>query len=238
MASDWTGAPLGVGPEVMANPRIVLAGAALTLSALVGGCSEKPNRLEIKGPSGTLAAQYGVKDLPVFEEKGASMKLRAVGYRDQLFIGAVPVRWTSEDPTVVSVNQAGVITILSSGETRVRAETEEGPALSDDIAVKSVIIDGIEITEPEVEEGEVPKLPMGELLKFEAVVKNDRGEVIEDAEIAWESTTYAATVGVDGTVEGRAIGKTTIIASAKNGDSDSVEMKVTDWPRQKRRRRR
>lgn len=216
----------------MSSVRI-LSAAGLALLAV--GCAKEPNRLEIKGPAGTTAARYDVKELPVFEAKNASIKLRAIAYQDDVFIGTAEVRWSSEDPSIASVNQSGMVTILSSGETVIRAELPTG--LSDGIDVKAVIIDGVEITEPKLEEGEVPKLPMGEELKFQAVVKNDRGEVIEDAKIAWESTTYAAIIGVDGTVEGGAIGKTTIRAVAKNGDSDSVEIEVTDWPKKKRRRR-
>ena len=36
----------------------------------------------------------------------------------------VPFTWTSDDPTVVSVSESGVVTALKSGETVIRAEKE------------------------------------------------------------------------------------------------------------------
>lgn len=211
--------------------------AALLALLALGGCTKTPVRLEVKGPAGTLAARYGVEELPVFEEKGATTKLRAVAYAaDDVFIGVADVKWRTEDPTVASVSQSGVLTILSSGRTEVVATTREPPILSDRLEVEAVIVEEVEITKPEVEDGRTPKLPLGEHLRFEAVVRNDRGAVIEDAEVQWESTTYAATIGVNGEAEGRAIGKTTIVASTADGSSDAMEIEVTDWPKGRRRR--
>lgn len=210
----------------------------LVLALLLTACTEKPAQIMVKGPAHTLAAAHGIIDLPVFEEKNETIKLRVSAFDDQgRYMGTAKVRWKSLDPTVASVSQTGLVTILGSGSTRVRAETlEVDPSLEADIEVKAVIIDDIEIVTPKAEEGEMPKLPMGEFLAFEAVVRNDRGEVIEGARINWESTTWAGTISVDGKLEGRAIGKTTVMARAENGDSDELEIEVIDWTKKKRRR--
>lgn len=203
------------------------------------GCTEKPARIEVKGPADSLRAAHGVRTLPVFEEKNATIKLRASAFDDQdRYMRAAEVRWSSRDPSVASVNQVGVVTILSSGETEIVARTTEtDPPLESSLPVKAVIIDGIRITAPERTAGSLPQLPLGEHLQLEAEVTNDRGEVIPDAEVRWESTTWAATIGVGGEAEGRAIGKTTIIATARNGATDAMEIEVTDWPKDRRRRR-
>lgn len=218
--------------------RTVIAAAGLALA--LAACKEQPARIEVKGPADTLAAAHGIVELPVFEAKNATIRLRASAFDDQdRYMRTEKVKWSSENPRVASVSQTGVVTILSSGSTKIVATTTETEApLTASIGVEAVIIDGVEIVKPEVEGDERPKLPMGEFMQFEAQVTNDRGEVIEDAEVKWESTTWAATIGVDGEAEGRAIGKTTIIASAENGDSESLEIEVIDWKKKKRRRRR
>lgn len=206
----------------------------------MAACTEQPARIQVKGPANTLAAAHGVEKLPVFEEKHATIKLRAAAFDDQdRFMRNAKVRWESRDPRVASVSQAGLVTVLSSGKTEVVATTvETDPPLKASIEVEAVIIDGVRITAPEAPGDELLKLPMGETVAFEAEVLNDRGEVIEDAKVRWESTTWAATIAVNGEAEGRAMGKTTIIATADNGDSDSLEIEVTDWAKKRRRARR
>jgi hypothetical protein len=219
-----------------ASMRTVIVAASLGLG--LAACTEQPARIQVKGPPNTLAAAHGVEQLPVFTEKNATIKLRAAAFDDQdRFMKNAEVEWESRDPRVASVSQTGLVTILSSGETQIVARTRETEApLEDAIDVKAVIIDGVKITSPAGDE-ELPKLPMGETVQFEAEVTNDRGEVIEDAEVEWESTTWAATIGVNGEAEGRAIGKATIIATAENGDADRMEIEVTDWSKKRRRRR-
>lgn len=226
------------GPRMCSLPFMrasILAVCAVTFV----GCAKQPAYIEVKGPADSLAAKHGVFELPVFEEENDSIKLRVSAFDDRkVYLGAAQATWKSLDPTVASVNQSGLVTILSSGSTKIVATTTEtDPPLEASIDVKAVIIGDIKIVEPEVAEDEMPKLPMGETLKFVAEVHDDRGNVIEGAKVKWESTTYAAIIGVDGTVEGGAMGKTTIVATADNGESDSVEIEVTDWPKKRRRRR-
>lgn len=213
--------------------------AWLGVLAFFAACVEQPARIEVKGPANTLRAAHGITELPVFERKNDTIRLRVSAFDHQSrYMGTAEVRWRSLDPTVASVDQTGLVTILSSGKTEVIAATTETKApLEGRIEVEAVIIDEVRITKPERVDGEMPKLPLGEFLQLEAEVTNDRGEVIEGAEVRWESTTWAATISVTGEAEGRAIGKTTIIATARNGDSDQVELEVTDWPKAKRRRR-
>lgn len=222
------------GPRYDPYMRPWLAGVVLLTA-----CTEKPAQIMVKGPAHTLAAAHGIVELPVFEEKNETIKLRVSAFDDQeRYMGTAEVRWTSGDASVASVSQTGLVTILGSGKTQVQARTLEGnPPLEASIDIEAVIIDGVEIVAPTVAEGETPKLPMGEFLAFEAVVRDDRGEVIEDARVKWESTTWAGTMSVDGKLEGRAIGKTTVIARADNGASDDLEVEVTDWVKKKKKRR-
>jgi hypothetical protein len=200
-------------------------------------CQEKPAELRIKGPLNSLESQYDIQKLPEFEKAGQTLQLRASAYDDQgRFMGPAEVDWSTTDRTVATISRTGLLTVLSSGVADVVARTEGEPTLEARMQVEASIVDGIRITKPEVKKGRRPKLPMGEFMQFEAEVLNDRGEVIEDHPITWESTTYAAIVRPGGKVEGGAIGTTQIVATAKGtSHSDALEIEVTDWPKGRRR---
>ena len=49
------------------------------------------------------------------------------------------------------------------------------------------------------------QMHMGDTVKFDAQVLNDRGEPIPDAKIKWRNSGWCATVAINGEVEGRAV---------------------------------
>lgn len=217
----------------MKTPRVAILWAtwALVLSA----CESKPAEIRIKGPLDSLESQFDVQKLPKFEKKGQTLQLRASAYDDEgRFIGPAEVEWSTTDRTVATVSRTGLLTVLSSGVADVVARTEDKPRLEARMKVEASIVDAVKIIEPETEEGQRTRLPMGEVLQFQAQVLDDRGQVIEGHPIRWESTTYAAIVRPNGEVEGGALGTTQIVVTAKGTSlSDSMEIEVTDWPKGK-----
>ncbi len=195
----------------------------------LAACSEQPARIEIRLPGDRPSATRPPRPIDRFTEKGRTVSLRAIAYdnRDR-FLKVAEVEWSTDDPTVASVSQAGLLTALSSGTTAVVATLGEIEARA---PVEVQIVGGITVSPQSP-----PPLPLGEFIKFEAKVTDDRGRPLPDARVAWESTTWAATVAVDGEVEGRSIGKTTIVATAAERVSARVELTVTDWPKKARRR--
>lgn len=175
--------------------------------------------------------------LEPFEKKGETIQLKVSAFdRKDRYMGVTPVEWDVTNRRVATVSRTGLVTILSSGSAEVIARTTETKVpVEARLPIEAIIPVEVRITEPKVPDGERIELPMGEFLQFRAEVINDRDEVIDDAEIAWSSTTYAATVVPSGEVEGRAIGNTEILAEYRNARPARVEMFVTDWPPGKRR---
>ena len=214
---------------------------ALALRGLIllCACESGPDSIKIKGPRDALDMGKEASLFPVYERKGDTVQLRVSAFdKKGRFQGAVPVKWDSSDRTVATVSQEGVVTFLSSGDVKVTATTQDEKKLTAAVPLKAVIVKDIRIIEPKVEKGAMLEIPMGETMQFKAEVLDDRGNVIEDAKIKWNSTSYAATVTITGEMEGRSMGKTQIEAEASNGATARVNVDVGDWKKKKRRRRR
>lgn len=205
---------------------------------LMAACVEKPAELRIKGPKDSLESQFDVSGLPAFTRKGQTLQLRASAYDDQeRYMGvAEKPKWDTSDRTVATISRTGLLTILSSGKADVILKTED-PPLEARLPIEAIIVGEVRITKPEEPaDGSRLKLPMGELMQFEAEVLDDRGNVIPGHEIEWDSTTFAGTIDPRGELEGRAIGYTEVIVEPKNASvSDSLAIEVTDWPKGRRR---
>jgi hypothetical protein len=208
----------------------------LSVGLLMVACQEKPAELEIKGPKTSLESIHGDGSLPTFTKKGQELNLRVSAFDEEgRFMGAAKdVQWDVGDRSVATISRSGVLTILSSGETEVVAESGELRATA---PVVAQIVDAVRLSGPEdaptSKEGRT-KLPMGETIELEVEVLDDRGERIEEHPIVWEATTYAASVDPadgKGVVEGRAIGFAEIIARARGTQvTGSWNVEVTDWP--------
>jgi len=208
----------------------------LWIGLSVAACQEKPAELKIKGPKNSLESTHGDGRLPTFSKKGQELKLRVSAFDEEgRFMGAAEdVQWDVEDRSVATISTSGVLTILSSGKTKVVAESGE---LRTSAPVEAQIVDAVKLSGPEdaakSKEGRT-KLPMGEKIDLEVQILDDRGEPIEGHPIVWEATTYAASVDPaegKGVVEGRAIGFAEIIARARGTQvSGSWNVEVTDWP--------
>ena len=223
--------------------RFSIWGSALAV-AMAWGCTEPPSRIEIVGPGTSRTTELGSieptdrrspelggSELPVLERRGETLKLRALAFdAEGRFLREAAVRWQSVDPSVATVDASGVLTAQSSGQTQVVAVLDKSdPPRRASIDVRALIIGDIKIVRPQPVGGRSLTLPMGRYLRFEAEVRNDQGRVVREADVRWESTTWAATIGMNGEAEGRALGRTHIIARTANGVSDKVELHITDW---------
>lgn len=214
-------------------PMIVLA---------VSACEKVPAEIRIKGPLDSVESTQRTKGaqtkFAAFEKKNETIKLRVSAFDDRgVYMGPAKVKWDSTDPTVASVNQSGVVTILGSGETVLKARTTDlEKELSAEIPIEAVIVDKIRWADPVASDKPI-EMPMGEIKQFKAEVLDDRGNVIEDAKIEWNASSWAVTVTPTGEVEARAIGAAVLSAEAQNGEVVRHDLDVVDWAKKKRRRR-
>lgn len=202
-------------------------------------CEKQPAYIKVKVPQSSLHSVRMDPVLPPFTKKGDTIKLRASAfYKDDSYMGPPKrVKWSSTDPSVATVGLDGLVTIVSSGDTQVRAMTVGGEkVLEAGLAVKAVIIEKIKIIPPEnLVDGH--SIHMGDIVKFSAKVLNDRDQVVPDAKVKWRNSGWAATVAVDGEVEGRAIGEGQLVA--ESGPAvDRFTLKVLDWRKENRPKRR
>lgn len=194
---------------------------------LLAGCEKDPAYIKVKGPRDSVESTKMDPVFQPFEKKGDTLHLRASAFdKDGVFMGAAVVKWDSSDREVATVDSTGLVTILGSGETQIKATTTttEKP-LDASLPIKAVIVDKVHIVMPE---GASKKMHLGDVQQWKAEVLDDRGKVIPGAKSRWRSTSYAATV-TDGEVEGRAIGTATIMVEAGPG-TDRVDIEVLDWP--------
>lgn len=200
---------------------------ALLLSGLVlVACEKEPAKIRIKLPREAVQSVKMDPVLPPFEKKGDTIKLRASAFdAADVYMGTANVKWSVADSSVASVNYEGVVTILSSGETKVVAEgTGYKTPVSAELPIKATIIESIKIVPPEGGD----KLHLGETKQYKAEVRDDRGNVVPDAKVTWRTSDYAATISVTGEVEGRAIGDTQIVAEVGSLNARYTVL-ILDW---------
>ena len=156
----------------------------LVLGALLGGCEEpKPDRLTVD-PTGPFR----------FEKRGESEQVKAAAFRGpKPYVKAVPVEFASADTSVATVDPDGTIRATGSGKTTITA-TAWGLSASAEVNVR--IVGTIELVD------DVPK-PLKLNAKprpLKAIVKDDKGNVIEGYKIAWRATDYCVEVSDDGVI--------------------------------------
>lgn len=214
--------------------RVFTPGRLIVLGALVfvlAACGKEPASIKIKLPKDAVQSVKMDPVVPPFTKRDDSIHLRASAFdKDGVYMGPAKVKWTSEDPTVASVNYDGLVTILGSGETNIVA-TGEGYETSLDakLPIKAVIIDQVKIVNPSGE----TKIHLGETLQLQAEVYDDRGNLVPDAKVNWRTSDYAATVSPTGEVEGRSIGDTQVVAEAGTKNA-RYEVIVLDWRKGKK----
>lgn len=212
--------------------------AAIVTIAVLAGCEKVPSQIRIKVPQASYASVRMDPVLPPFKSKGDTIKLRASEfYKDDSYMGTALVKWSSSNPSVATISLDGLVEIVSSGETTIKAVTKKYEVpLEATFKISAVIIDKIEIIPPD-DLGEDNSLHMGETKQFTAKVYDDNGKVIEDAKVRWRTSDWAATITMTGELEGRAIGDTQVVAEAGPALT-RFTVNVLDWKKEKKKRRR
>ena len=173
---------------------------ALLAALLAAGCEEaKPDRLTLD-PSGPFR----------FEKRGESEQVKAAAFRGpKPYVKAVPVEYSSADTSVATVDADGTIRATGSGKTTITASAW-GVTATAEVSVR--IVGSIELVD------DVPK-PFKLKMKprpLKAIVKDDKGAVIDGYKVAWRATDYCVEVSDDG-----------VLAPLSDGDCD-VEARAAD----------
>ena len=152
---------------------------------------------------------------------GATVVLTATALdKNGSVISGRSITWSTSDPAVASITQAGVATGVGSGQALIRA-TVDGVVGSTPITVLSPAVTSVEITG-----GSGGALLPGETLRLSAVAKGDGGTIVPGKTFVWSSSNAnVATVSSDGTVLAVAPGSANIGAST-DGKSTSVAVTV------------
>ena len=118
------------------------------------------------------------------------------------------VEWSSNDPTVASVNEEGLVTAVANGITLITAQSGTATASATVTVIQAA--GGITLEPPEV-----TLIAIGETAQLTASVVDDRGELIADAEVEWSTSDPAvASVNEEGLVTAVANGITLITAQS------------------------
>ncbi len=181
-------------------------------SALLLGC----------GPRGiqSIEIRPGAKEVFPMDRKGKTQKFTAAGMdKNGLFVQNADASWSTADPSVFTVDVAGQVTAVGSGEAELKASFQTFTATQ---ILKVRIIDKVELSP-----GEDLTLKLSQEQQIKAVVKNDRGQPMADARLTWTMMGYAADVDQSGLVRGQAIGEA--VLTARSGKAEArIKIVVQD----------
>lgn len=181
-------------------------------------CSFKISRIKVSNIEITGASD------PVSMQKGDKIQLGAAVTPANA--ADKTVKWNSSSPSVVTVDDAGLITAVSYGEAVITAEANDGSGVKATltVTVAFVKVTGITINRA----GGDDSLAIGKSTQLSAVITPSNASV---RDIVWTSSdTKLADVDENGVVTGRAQGKVTITATSVDDSSkkSSVDLIIFD----------
>ncbi|HEV8399056.1 MAG TPA: Ig-like domain-containing protein, partial [Gemmatimonadales bacterium] len=130
------------------------------------------------------------------------------------------VTWASSNPAIASVDAAGLVTAVASGEPVTITATSEGKSGTAAISVSTVAVATVEVSPAtgSIEAG-------GDTIRLTAVAKDADGNVLSGRAVTWTSGDPAATVSTSGLVTGVTPGAPTITATIE-GQTGSADITV------------
>ena len=146
------------------------------------------------------------------------------------------VTWTVQDPRIVSISEAGVVTALAIGTSQVAASSlgKSGIAIitvkpetvgpvADPVSVSPATVATVRVTAPS------RKVKPGATMQLAATAIDANGNAVPHQTFFWSSSnTNTATVSASGVVTGKRPGDVTITAqtSPSGGKSGSMQLEV------------
>lgn len=131
-------------------------------------------------------------------------------------LGAQPVFWSSQDTSIATVSQSGVVTALTPGSVQIAASRDGKSG----VAVITVTRDEIVLVRVEPL---AQNLSVGRTIQLSAEARTSGGDVVDDPAVAWSSSApEIASVSPTGLVTAHAAGSASIRASVNGVDGAAV----------------
>jgi uncharacterized protein YjdB len=157
-------------------------------------------------------------------EEGESLTMTAVARdADGRILDGRAATWSSDDPSVVSVDASGRLTGNKPGQSRV-VVTIEGRTASAVVTVRAISVASVTVSPS----GFV--IEIGETRQMAAVAKDARGRVLPDRTVQWSVDSDAAIISPDGKVMGVRNAYITIQASSEGVTGAAVATVVPTEP--------
>jgi uncharacterized protein YjdB len=202
---------------ILTHPAIRRVAAALVVCAFAASCDSPstPNDAEI----GSIVVTPATLNLTAGTTR--SVTARVLGPSGETL--GVPVSWSTQDPDVATVSEAGIVTAVAPGATQIAASRGGKSAL---VAVTVVGLPvGLVRVAPTT-----ASLLAGTTITLTAEVLDAGGGVMNGVLVSWASANSAiASVGDDGVVTGVSPGSVAITATA-SGVSGSALVTVRPVP--------
>jgi hypothetical protein len=193
---------------------VLTAGVLLAVA-----CGEPPpDRVEIVAP-GTIRADEVGKTQP--------LTIRAFrGVKEHDYAKApLTVTWNSSDTSVVTVDDAGLLTARGSGKATITVSVPgaNGAPLTASVPVDNVIVSSVQATGefPKVFKLDSPPVPLS------VVVKDEKGNVVEKPKLKFRATDYCVDVSGDGVVRPLAVGPCSVVVETA-GKTAKIDLDVKD----------
>lgn len=133
--------------------------------------------------------------------------------------------WQSSDAGIATVDNAGIVTGVSTGQARIWA-TAQG--VSSEQALVTVVSDPNQIAFVDVTPGDT-SLTVGKLIQFTATTRNAEGNTLDGKTITWATSDNAiAVVNATGLVTGLSPGSVQITATSENIESTPINLEVLE----------
>ncbi len=156
---------------------------------------------------------------PALETGGqVTLRIRPVDADGNVLSGRA-ARWESQDRSIASVTQAGLVTGVGSGTTTIAA-TVEGQTARAQITVTPAAVASVSVNP------RAPSLEVGGTVRLTAAVSDSRGQPLSSRPVAWQSgNPSVATVSAEGVVRAVGPGSANIVARS-GGQSASAAITV------------
>jgi uncharacterized protein YjdB len=189
---EATGLVKAVGPgKAQISARLnALSGVSTVEVVDVESVSMTPGRASLVGPVGTTL------QLVAEAKDGAGNRV------------ALAPKWATSDPKVVRVTDTGLVASAGEGQATVTASFGAEVSTGCDVKVLFREISALEISAATI------LLKTGETWKIVAMVKDDKGALIEDPALTWSSTDPKVASVSNGVVRGESPGTATVSVAA------------------------